>query len=149
MPGMFVSKLKVWKIYFWVDPKLTYPKISLRSFSTWLSLTSEIQVMVIYSRTILVTSECSVRGLTVKPGLILVLGYWQTVQTPIRRRRRRRLIRVCTVFLNYMKFNCKWYCLKSPLRTICSETTDSPILSVLWLTLRFFMLVTELLVYSH
>ena len=32
----------------------------------------------------------------------------QTMQTQIRRRRTRRLIRVCTVYLNYRKFRAKW-----------------------------------------
>ena len=46
------------------------------------------------------------RKLSAKPGL----GHpehWQTVQTEIRRRRTRRLIRVCTVCLNYRKLRVK------------------------------------------
>ena len=42
-------------------------------------------------------------GLSVKLGL----GHWQTVQTQIRSRNTTRLIRVCTVCLNYMKLRVK------------------------------------------
>ena len=41
-----------------------------------------------------------------KHGLGLVLGHWQTVQTQSRRRTR-RLIRVCTVRLNFRKLRVK------------------------------------------
>ena len=60
-----------------------------------------------YSHAILVavTSECNIdlRGLSVKPGL----GHWQTVQTQIRCRRKRRLMRARTVCLNYRKLSVK------------------------------------------
>ena len=36
-----------------------------------------------------------------------MLGHWQTVQTQIRRRKTRRLIRVCTVCLYYRKLRVK------------------------------------------
>ena len=73
--------------------------------------------MVIYSRAILVTvtSECNVRPR---------LGYWQTVQTQIRRHRTRRLIRVCTVCFNYRKLRIKWNNLTSPFRTIFPAYTQ-------------------------
>ena len=48
-------------------------------------------------------------GSPVKPGL----GHWQTLQTKITHHRMRRLIRVCTVLLNYRKLR-----VKSPFRTI-------------------------------
>ena len=76
----------------------------------------EIQTTVIYSRVMLVavTSECSVRGLSVKPGL----EHWQTVQAQIRRCITRRLIRICTVFLNNRKLKINSNSLTSTFRTI-------------------------------
>ena len=60
------------------------------------------------------------RALSVKPGL----GRWQTVQTQIRRRTVRRLIRVCTVCVNHRKIRAKWNSLKSPFRTIFPAYTQ-------------------------
>ena len=75
----------------------------------------EIQGTVIYSRAILVavTSECRVQAR---------LEHCQTVQTQIRRRRTRRLIRACTVCLNYWKFRVKWKFL-SPRSVTFSQPT--------------------------
>ena len=76
----------------------------------------EIQVTVIYSRAILVTltSECSLKRVICKTWT----GLTHTLQTQIRRRIMWRLIRVCTVFLNYGMLRFKWNNLKSPFRTI-------------------------------
>ena len=63
------------------------------------------------------------RGLSVKPGLDH-LGHWQTVQTQIRCRRMRHLIRVCTVCLNYMKLRAEWNSHKSPSRAIFPAYTQ-------------------------
>ena len=80
----------------------------------------EIQVTVINIRSLVaVTSECSVRGLSVKPGL----GHWQTAQTQIRRRRTRHLIRVCTVCFNYRKLRIKRNSLTSRFKTIVPAYT--------------------------
>ena len=95
----------------------------------------EFHVRVIYRRVILVTSECRVKWVSVKPGL----GYWQTVQTQIRRHRTRRLIMFCTVCLTYGKLRIKWKSFKSPFRTIFQTYTQRqlthppPVPSVLWL----------------
>ena len=97
---------------FIVDTKYTYTKIKVVVHviinDQWNQTARlyEIQITVIYSRTILVavTSECPVKKLSAKPGL----EHWQTVQTKIRNRKTRRLIRVCTVCLNYRKLRVKW-----------------------------------------
>ena len=53
-------------------------------------------------------------GLSVKSGLGLVLGHWQTVQTQIRCHRTRRVIRICTICSNFRKLRVKWNSLMSP-----------------------------------
>ena len=106
---------------FIVDTKYTYTKIKVVVHviinDQWNQTARlyEIQMTVIYSHTILVavTSECPVKKLSAKPGL----EHWQTVQTQIRRRSTRRLIRVCTVCLNYRKLRVDWNSLMSPFRT--------------------------------
>ena len=57
------------------------------------------------------------RRSSVKPGLGHLV-HWQTVQTQIKRRGTRPLIRICTVCLNYSKLRVKWNNLKSPSRTV-------------------------------
>ena len=85
----------------------------------------EIQETIIYSRAILITvisaqgCQCRVKRVIVEPAF----GHWQTVQTQIRRRRTRCLIRVCTVCLDYRKLKVKWNSLK-----ICLGTFSKPIL---------------------
>ena len=78
------------------------------------------------------------RGLFIKQGLGY-LGYWQTVQTQIRRRRTRLLIRVCTVCLNYRNLRVEGNSLKSPLGMISPaythETIELPLISALSLCL--------------
>ena len=94
----------------------------------------EIQVTVIYSRAILVTltSESNLKRVICKTWT----GLTHTLQTQIRRRIMWRLIRVCTVFLNYGTLRFKWNNLKSPFRTIflaLLRDTDPSVLSVLWI----------------
>ena len=48
------------------------------------------------------------------PGLVLVLGYWQTTQAKIRRLRTRRLFRVFTVCLNNKQLRVERNSLKTP-----------------------------------
>ena len=50
--------------------------------------------------------------------------HWQTVQTQIRRRRTWRLIRVCTICLNYRKLRVKGNNRKAPFRTIFPAYTQ-------------------------
>ena len=62
----FIDRL----LHFLADPKCTYTNISLSLLSTWLSLTNEIQITVMYSRTFLVavTSESCVKRVICKTG---------------------------------------------------------------------------------
>ena len=53
-----------------------------------------------------------------KHELGLMLGHWKTVHTQIRRCRRRHLIWVSTVCINYRELRVNWNSLKFPFRTI-------------------------------
>ena len=114
-----------------IDPK--YTKIPYKLVVHVIIIDQWIQVTVIDSIVILVavTSECCVKGLSVKPGLSLVLEHWKTVQTQTRRHRTWSLIRVCTVCLNYRKLRVKWN-RSGPF----SRQSTRSVLSVLWLFLH-------------
>ena len=116
-------------LLFTIDPKYTYTKISLRLLSTWLSLNKEIKPRVctksrwrlfIAALFLSLWPQCRVKRVICKTWT----GTLATVQTQIRRRRTRRLIRVCTVCLNYRKLRVKWNNLKSPFMTIFSVFTQ-------------------------
>ena len=75
---------------------------------------------------------CYMKSTYVKPGLGLVLVHLQAVKIQIRTR---RLIRVCTICLNCRKLRVKWNSLvpiQDYFPSIHSETTDPPVLSVIW-----------------
>ena len=114
-----------------------YVHLSLKLLSTWLSLTNKIkprvrrinQMFRIWNPQSVVSESNSI----IKYGLGIVMGHWQIVYIQIGHRRTWRLIRVCTVCLNYRKLRAKW---KSPFGTIFpslkSVTIDLSVLSVLW-----------------
>ena len=119
-----------------IEPKYTKAKQSLWLLSTWCDYHWPIksirafvwnQVTVIHSLAIHVTVTSERR---VKPSL----RPWKTVQTRIRRRRMRRLIRVCIVSLNCKKLRVKWNMSQDHFPSLHSETIDLPVLSVLWLS---------------
>ena len=67
--------------------------------------------------------------------LLSLTKHWQTVQTQIRRRRTRRLIRVCSVCLNYRTLRINWNSFMSRsglFHSLHSEKFDPVVLSMLW-----------------